>query len=164
VKKQLILGGLLAAALAVPFGLSPRPAFAHEAPCPFCGQTITQDTASQDNEVALKAGRKRIEYKCVFCALSDAATEYKGDISILAPSKKKGEPILLKRETGKWSAAPEGAVFVAHKASHKICQQTYRAFTSAEAAKAYIAANKDAVGDAVPVSLDEMLKLTGNVK
>lgn len=160
-KKLLILGGLLAVSLAVPFG---APASAHEAPCPFCSQTITQDTATQDNEVALKAGRKRIEYKCVFCALSEAATEYKGDVSILAPSEKKGEPILLKRESGKWTSAPENAVFVARKASHKICQQTYRTFTTVDAAKAYIAANKDVVDGTVPVTLDEMLKLTGNGK
>ena len=50
--------------------------------------TITPDTTTQDNETVLKAGRKRIEYKCVFCALAEAKTEYKGDVTIIAPSEK----------------------------------------------------------------------------
>lgn len=103
---------------------------AHEAPCPYCGMAVTQDTPTQDNEVALKVGKKRIEYKCVFCALKEAATEFKGDLAIMAPSEKKGEPIKLSRQGGQWSAVPDNVVFVAQKASHKICQQTYRAFTT----------------------------------
>lgn len=161
-KSSPILSGVLAAILVVPFAVAPHAVSAHEAPCPFCSMTITQDTATQDNEVALKIGRKRIEYKCVFCALSEAATEYKGDLTIVAPSEKKGEPVLLKRESGKWSSTAPGVSFVAHKASHKICQETYRAFTTADAANGYTAAHKDVLGDSKPISWDEMLTLTGN--
>ncbi len=136
-----------------------RPAPAHEAPCPFCAQTLTQDTATQDNEVTLKLGKKRIEYKCVYCALSEAKTEYKGDLSILAPSEKKGEPVTLKRTDGKWTASEENVAFVAQKANHKICNVTYRAFTTIEAAQVYIANNKEQLPDTKPLTLAQMLEI-----
>lgn len=158
-KKQLILGGLFAATLLAPLG-AVRPAFAHEAPCPYCGLTITQDTPTQDNEVALKIGRKRIEYKCVFCALAEARTEYKGDLTILAPSEKKGEPVQIKREGDKWSVLPTTAVFVSNEPlKHKVCQAQARAFSTPEAAKAYIAANKESLPNAQILPLDQMVKV-----
>ena len=49
--------------------------------------------------IANRFGRKRIEYRCVYCALSDAKS-YNGDITILAPSELKGKPVLLTREGG----------------------------------------------------------------
>ena len=49
-----LFAGLLGAALLVPF--STGVALAHEAPCPYCGMAVTQDTPTQDNEVALKVG------------------------------------------------------------------------------------------------------------
>ena len=132
-KKQLILGGLLAATLAPFANFS---AFAHEADCPVCAQPITQDTATQDNEVALKFGRKRIEYKCVFCAFSDAKTEYKGDLSILAPSEKKGQPVIIKRTGEKWTTLPAGAAFtMPARLKHKTCQESARAYSSLAAAQ-----------------------------
>ena len=141
------------------------PALAHEAPCPYCAQNITQDTDSQDNETVLKIGRKRIEYKCVFCALSEAKTDFQGDISILAPSEIKGEPIKLQRADGKWTASSEDVRFVAQKADHKICEVTYRAFTTEDAAKNYIEKNKAQVPDAKPLTLDQMLEAaTGKAK
>ena len=135
-------------------------ASAHEAPCPYCAQTITQDTKEQDNETVLKIGRKRIEYKCVFCALAEAQTEYKGNLTILAPSEKKGEPIKLERQDGHWKTGAEGVRFVAQKGNHKICQVLYRAFTSEEAAKAYIQKNKEHLADAKPITLSQMLEQT----
>ena len=154
-----LLAGLFVTTLLVPVAAI-RPVFAHEAPCPYCGMTITQDTPTQDNEVALKVGRKRIEYKCVYCALADANTEYQGDLSILAPSEKKGEPVMLMREGGKWSAMPAAPYFVSATAlKHKVCQAQARAFTTKDAAQAYIDANKDTLADAKPLTLDEMVQL-----
>ena len=156
-KHSLILSGLLATTF-----LAPLAAFAHEAPCPYCAMKITQDTDAQDNEVALKAGRKRIEYKCVFCALSEAKTEYPGDLSIAAPSEKKGEPVVLKRTADKWTALPATAYFVYNAPlKHKICEVQARAFTSKDAAQTYINAHKDDLADAKPLSLDEMVAVAG---
>src|SRR5687768_16794028 len=60
--------------LAVPFAM---PGWAHEADCPVCSLPVVQDTDKQDNEVKLRYGRKRIEYRCVYCAMSDAQSELK---------------------------------------------------------------------------------------
>ena len=144
----LVIGGLI------------TPSFAHEAPCPFCAQAITQDTAEQDNETVLKIGRKRIEYKCVFCALSEAKTEYKGDLTILAPSEKKGEPIKLERKGDQWTASAEGVRFIAQKGDHKVCQMLYRAFTTEDAAKTYIEKHKEHFADAKPLTLAQMLEVS----
>jgi hypothetical protein len=155
------LGGLAALMIAGSTGVlsTPRPALAHEAPCPYCSMAITQDTATQDNETVLKIGRKRVEYKCVFCALADAQSEYKGDLTIAAPSETKDSPIVIKRVADKWTTAP-GAVFVAQKGSHKVCQTLYRAFSTQAAADAYIKANpKTFDKDAKSLTLDQMVKL-----
>ncbi len=155
-KKSLLLGGLLAATLA-PFGV--RPVLAHEAPCPFCDMAVTQDTPTQDNETALKIGRKRVEYKCVFCALSEAQTEYQGDLTILAPSEKKGEPISLIRKAEKWSVLPETAFFVAREPlKHKVCNLQARSFTTKEAAQSYIDANPEQLKGASPLTLEQLEK------
>ncbi len=133
------------------------PAFAHEAPCPYCKLKITQDTPTQDNETVLRLGRKRIEYKCVYCAMADANTKYKdADVTILAPSETKAAPVEITRTAGKW-AAPAGAVFVGVKASHRICHITYRALTNKAAFDKYVAANKAQLADARPLTLDQML-------
>lgn len=117
-------------------------AFAHEAPCPYCSLTLTQDTPEQDNETVLKYGRKRIEYKCVYCALAESKTEYaEGDISILAPSEKKGQPVVLKRTAGKWSAPATAAFVLNAPLKHKMCAAQARAFTTEAAAKEYAAKN-----------------------
>ena len=156
-KHSLILGGLLATTF-----LAPLAVFAHEAPCPYCNMKITQDTPTQDNEVALKVGRKRIEYKCVYCALAEAKTEYQGDLSIAAPSQKKGEPVILKRAKGQWTALPATAYFVARDPlKHKMCEVQARAFTTKAAAQSYIDAHKDDLADAKPLSLAEMVKVAG---
>lgn len=138
--KKHIIRGVVAASLlaltATPFITSV--ASAHEGPCPYCSMPITQDTATQDNEVALKIGRKRIEYKCVYCAVAEANTEYKGDLSIYAPSEKKGEPVVLKRTGDKWSTLPASAYFVSNDSvKHRTCQVQARAFTSEKEAQAY---------------------------
>jgi hypothetical protein len=130
--------------------------FAHEAPCPYCDMTITQDTPEQDNETVLKFGRKRIEYKCVYCALAEAKTEYaEGDLSILAPSEKKGQPVVLKRTGGIWAATPATAAFVVNTPlKHKACAAQARAFHTEAAAKEYATKN----GFDAPLTLTQLLE------
>ncbi len=111
--------------------LAVRPALAHSAPCPYCNMTVSDATAS-----VLRTGHKRIEYKCVYCALSQAQSEFPaGDLTVSAPSEKPGHPIVIKRTGGKWSASPASATFVspAH-IKHKMCQEQARAFTTKAAA------------------------------
>jgi hypothetical protein len=137
------------------------PALAHEADCPVCSLPVVQDTADLDNEVKLRYGRKRIEYRCVYCALTEAQNDFKdGDVAIAAPSETKGKPVVLKREAGKWSATPATAVFVAEKVKHKHCQVGYRALTSRAAFEAYAKKNKAVIGDAKPISLAQMLEVS----
>lgn len=157
--KTLSRRALLAAALALSLNLLPLNfATAHEADCPYCSQPITQDTPTQDNEVVLKYGRKRIEYKCVYCAVAEAKTEYKGgDVAIAAPSEKKGEPVIVKRTGGNWSATPATAVFVAQTpVKHRSCQVTARAFRTKSAADSYIKANGL---KSQPISLAQLVSL-----
>jgi hypothetical protein len=111
---------------------------AHVAPCPYCDVDLAQDTAGQDNETVLKTGRKRIEYRCVYCALMEAKTEYKGDLTIFAPSEQKGSPVVLTRIAGQWTSDPPGALFAAQKASHKVLHITYRALTNKAAFDAWV--------------------------
>ncbi|MBL8115518.1 MAG: hypothetical protein JNK60_21735, partial [Acidobacteria bacterium] len=69
---RLALGlGLIVSLVSIPI-----PARAHETKCPFCRKPVVQDTADLDNEVALKFGKKRIEYRCVLCAIAEAKTAY----------------------------------------------------------------------------------------
>jgi hypothetical protein len=159
--RRSLLASALAALLASGLGgLTPRPASAHEGKCPVCKLDVPQDTDQQDNEVALRSGRKRIEYRCVFCALADAKS-YQGDITILAPSDVKGKPVLLTRKEGKWSTAPENVVFTGQKVNHRSCQLGYRAFTTRAAFDAWVHKNHELLGDAKPLTLQEMVDLTG---
>lgn len=95
-------------------------------------------TVSDATAAVLKSGRKRIEYKCIYCALAEAKTEFQGNVTISAPSEKTSHPVVLTRTGGKWSAAPATAAFVmpAHL-KHKVCQAQARAFTSKTAASAF---------------------------
>lgn len=150
----------LTALFAASLGLisAPRPAAAHEADCPLCTLKVVQDTPTQDNEVALRYGRKRIEYRCVWCALTEAQTEFpKGDVTILAPSEIKGKPITISRSDGKWSAGPTSAVFLGVNAGHKTCPITYRAFSSRAAFDAYVKKTGGVVKDAKPLTLPQLL-------
>lgn len=110
-------------------------AMAHEGDCPYCKLKIVQNTKEQDNEVVLKAGNKKIEYRCVYCVIKDQK-RYKGDLVVYAPSEKVGEPVVLKRTGGKW-AAPEGAVFLNTFKKHADCSMLSRAFSNKAAFEAY---------------------------
>ncbi len=137
---------------------SPRPAAAHEAKCPVCKLDVVQDTDKLDNEVALRSGRKRIEYRCVWCALKDAKS-FTGDITILAPSELKGKPVQLSRKEGKWTMTPETAVFVGQKVNHRECQLGYRALTTKDAFDKWVHANHALLQGAKPLTLEQMLEL-----
>ena len=133
------------------------PAFAHETKCPYCKMDVVQDTKTEDNEVALRYGNKRIEYRCVLCAIAQAKSKFKGDVTIIAPSTVKGKPITITRTDGKW-AAPAGTVFVYQKGSHSKCQDLYRAASSQAAATAYIKAK--GLTEAKVLTLAEMVELS----
>lgn len=157
VTRRLLFAGSLAALVGVGVaGPAIRPAMAHEGKCPVCKLDVPQDTDKQDNEVALKSGRKRIEYRCVYCALSDAKS-YTGDITILAPSDVQGKPVMLMRKSGNWSSMPENAVFVGQKVNHRSCQLGYRAFTNKTAFDAWVHKNHELLSDARPLTLKEMV-------
>ena len=138
---------------------SAMPTQAHEAKCPHCELDLTQNTLEQDNEVALKFGKKRIEYKCVMCAIADADKSYTGDLTILAPSEIKGKPIEITRKNGQWSA-PEGTVFIGNKVKHRYCDRGYRAFTTKAAFDAHVQKNKALLRDAKPITMDEVVQIS----
>lgn len=124
---------------------------AHEADCPYCKLKLVQNTKELDNEVVLKAGNKKIEYRCLTCVFKDQ-TRYKGDLVIYAPSEKVGEPVILKRTGGKWTA-PEGAVFLNTFKKHQECAELSRAFSSKEAFGIYVKAKNQP--EAKPLTLEE---------
>ncbi len=112
---------------------------AHEGDCPYCKLKLVQNTPEQDNEVVLRFGNKKIEYRCIFCVFKDQK-RYKGDLVVYAPSEKVGEPVILKRTDGKWTA-PEGAVFLNSFKKHVDCAALSRAFSSSAAYEAYVKKN-----------------------
>lgn len=130
-------------------------ALSHEGDCPYCKMALVQNTKDQDNEVVVKFGNKRIEYRCVYCVFKDQK-RYKSDLIVYAPSEKVGEPVVLKRTEGKWSA-PEGAVFLNTFKKHSDCAELSRAFSSKAAFEKYVADKK--ILDAKPLSLTEFIEL-----
>jgi hypothetical protein len=152
----------VAAAAALTLGILPGatvPAVrAHETDCAFCKLPVVQDTATQDNEVALRYGRKRIEYRCLVCALADAKTAYKGDVTILAPSETKNKPVVITRNSGRWSAGEGAAAFLSDgHDNHRVCYLTNRAFGSRAALDAYVKKNGAKVTNAKPTTLDQLV-------
>lgn len=157
----LVLAGLMA-------GMAQMPLMAHEAKCPHCELDVVQNTATQDNEVALKYGKKRIEYRCVMCAIADGNKSYKGDLTVLAPSEIKGKPVEIVRKDGKWSA-PDGIVVLGQKVKHRYCQTGYRVFTTKAAFDAHVQKNKVTLKDAQPITLAQLVEIadqenTGDMK
>lgn len=128
---------------------------AHEGDCPYCKMKLVQNTKDQDNEVVMKTGNKRIEYRCVYCVVKDQG-RYKGDLVVYAPSEKVGEPVVLKRTAGKWTG-PEGAVFLNTFKKHADCSELSRAFSKKEAFDAYV--KKHNADGAKALSLDEFVQL-----
>lgn len=135
-------------------------ASAHEADCPYCKMPVVQNTKDQDNEVVVKVGNKRIEYRCLFCVIKDQK-RYKGDLVVYSPSEKVGEPVVLKRTEGKWSG-PEGAVFLNTFKKHSECAALSRAFSSKAALDKYVKDNQ--VIDANALTLSEFIELVAKPK
>jgi hypothetical protein len=130
-------------------------AFAHEGDCPYCKLPLVQNTKDQDNEVVLKFGNKRIEYRCLFCVIKDQS-RYKSDLIVYAPSEKVGEPVILKRTDGKWTA-PESVVILNTFKKHADCAAQSRAFSSREAFDKYVTDQK--LADAKALSLADFIQL-----
>jgi hypothetical protein len=128
-------------------------ASAHEADCPYCKLKLVQNTKDQDNEVVVKVGNKRIEYRCLYCVIKDQK-RYQGDLVVYSPSEKVGQPVILKRTGGKWSA-PEGAVFLNTFKKHKDCAALSRAFSDKAAFDAYT--KKNPSEGAKALTLDQFL-------
>ncbi len=161
IKKKLMMGIWVGAVGLFAMAVSPIAIQAHEAKCPHCELDLTQNTPEQDNEVVLKFGKKRIEYKCVLCAIADAEKSYMGDLTVLAPTEIKGKPVEIIRKDGKW-AAPESTVFIGHKVKHRYCDRGYRAFTSRAAFDGHVQKNKGILRDAQPIGLEEMVQVSKN--
>ena len=128
---------------------------AHEGDCPYCKMKLVQNTKEQDNEVVVKFGNKKIEYRCVYCVIKDQG-RYKADLIVYAPSEKVGEPVVLKRTAGKWTA-PEGSVFLNTFTKHASCAELSRAFSTKEAFADY--AKKHGAETAKPLTLEEFIAL-----
>lgn len=131
----------------------PSTAKAHDADCTYCKLKLVQNTKEQDNEVVLKMGNKRIEYRCMYCVIKDQK-RYKSDLVVYAPSEKIGEPVVLKRTDGKWTA-PEGTVFLNTFKKHVDCSALSRAFSNQAAFEAYV--KKHQVEGAKALSLAEFI-------
>lgn len=127
----------------------------HEGDCPLCKLPLIQNTEEADNEVVVKFGNKRIEYRCVSCVIKDQ-TRYKSDLVVYSPSEKVGEPVILKRTAGKWSA-PEKSVFLYESTKHAECAALARSFSDKDAFVKYAA--KVGKANAKPLNLDEFIKL-----
>jgi len=154
-KNKTLILALITAFLTI---VGQAPVRAHEAKCPHCELDVVQDTPTLDNEVALKYGKKRIEYRCVMCAIADADKNYKGDLTVLAPTETKGKRIEIARKGGQWTG-PEGTVFIAHKVKHRYCQAGYRAFTNKAAFDTHVQKNKLQVAGAEPVTLAQLVEV-----
>jgi hypothetical protein len=148
-RKSIFVSALLAA-----IGIS-AVAGAHDADCPYCKLKLVQNTKDEDNEVVLKYGNKRIEYRCMYCVMKDQG-RYKSDLVVYAPSEKIGEPVVLKRTDGKWTA-PSGTVFLNTFMKHMNCAELSRAFTTKDAFSVY--AKKHGAETAKALALDEFLAL-----
>jgi len=130
------------------------PAIAHEADCPYCKMKLVQNTKEMDNEVVVKIGNKRIEYRCIFCVLKDQK-KFTGDLTVYAPSETVGKPVILKRTAGKWSTL-EGTVFLNAFKKHAECAELSRTFSSKAAFDKYVTKNE--IANAKALTLEEMLK------
>ena len=134
------------------------PAIAHETKCPYCKLPVVQDTKELDNEVLLRVGNKRIEYRCVMCAFAQSKAKFKGDLTILAPTNVKGKKVTITRKSGQWSADPSTVVFVYQKGDHKQCQELYRAVPDEKTAAAY--AKNKGFNDAKFLTLAQMIEVS----
>jgi hypothetical protein len=159
--RQNVVGFGLTLLLAVGMlGATATPAQAHETACPYCKLPVVQDTKELDNEVVLRYGNKRIEYRCLLCAIGEAKSKYKKDVTILAPSDVKGKPVVIKRVDGEWTTEDKDALFIYAKGSHTECQTRYRAVRDKAGFDAFVKANPQTLKDAKALTLKEMVELS----
>ena len=118
------------------------PAQAANRMCPYCAMPL----GAPSTHVWLQSSSKKVVYRCVFCAVSEAKTEYKGNLSIQAPTENSKKPLIIKRISGHWSLNQNGAAFVGKNVSHKFCPTAHHAFTSSASAKHYITQHKSLLG------------------
>ena len=126
-------------------------AVAHAAPCGYCHKPIV------GTPYVLKNAKHSEQFKCAYCAVADAsgADDWKGDVTMIAPSENAKKPVTLKRVGGKWKQFPASAVFTeASPIRHSKCGEQYRAFTTKAAAQKYI---KTGAADKV-ISLAELVR------
>ncbi len=129
-------------------------ALLHEADCPNCKLPLVQNNDNFDNEVVVRYGNKRIEYRSIYCVLKDQ-DRYKVDLTVYSPSEKIGEPVVLKRVQGKWTA-PEKAVFTMGTSKMSLCAQQSRAFSSLEGLESVRL--KLELGESKPLTLTEFIE------
>lgn len=140
---------------AAAFGAASTRASAGNEKCPECELPNEKATAA-----TLKHGGKTIVFRCVYCVLDEAqGDDFKGDLSIVAPTEKVGRSIWIKRVRGKWSATAGASFVAAQRMRHRTCPETYRAFSSRAAAQNYIAKNRALVGNVSPLNLAQMLQV-----
>jgi len=143
-------------------------AFALLAPLALCASTVSAmaDGCGYCHKpiigtpYVLKNAAHSEKFKCAYCAVADAssADDWKGNVTMIAPSENPKKPVTLKRVGGKWKAFPATAAFTEAKPiKHQICGSQYRAFTSAKAAQAYV---KTGRADKV-ISLAQLVKIAG---
>lgn len=133
--------------------------------CAFCRMDVLANTATTDNVVTLTSAKTRMTLRCVYCALAEAQEEeeedLKGNLTITAPTERKGKLVTIRRANGKWSVTPRQAVFVgAQKLNHKHCEIDYRAVTSRKAVAAYVKKHKNFLGNAKVLTLKQLLDET----
>lgn len=148
------LAGVLTTGL---IGVMTTPALAHETICPYCKMKVVQDTKEQDNEVTMRYGNKKIEYRCVMCAVAQAKTKYKDrDLTISAPTTEKGKSVTITKKGADYSVKPQSTLFVFQKGSHSQCDTLYRAASGNAQATAWI--NKNNLKSAKALTLKEMVE------
>jgi len=143
-----------ALALLAPLALCAFSASASADKCGYCHQSI------MGTPYVLKNASHSEKFKCAYCAVADASSgdDWKGNLTMIAPSENPAKPVTLKRIGGKWRAFPATAAFTeAMPIKHKMCGSQYRAFTNAKAAQAYL---KTGGADKV-ISLAQLVKIAG---
>lgn len=127
------------------------PAQAANKMCPYCAMPL----GAPATQVWLQSGSKKVAYRCVFCAVAEAKTEYKGNLSVTAPTENSRKPLIIKRTGGRWSLNQKSAAFVGKDVTHKYCPTVHHAFTSSAAAKRYIAQHKSLLGGTSAMSFSQ---------
>lgn len=152
-KTKLWIGLAIAAVIGIGGVIQSTPAAENK--CDYCDLKIIPDTKTQDNVTRMSVKGKRYQYRCVLCAIGEAKEDFpKENVTIYAPSEKKGKPVVIKMSGGKWSASPKSAVYLKAPVKHRQCHLGYRAFSSKAALAAWAKKND---WPNKPLSLSQMV-------